>query len=207
MTLLVLSLVACRKAPSREEALAAFRIAEPALDGSPVTERVWQDGPPWFSCAEVIAKLRSATDTGFVRNPLGNWRQLVVADRITLHDTASGPVADPGWCVAHLRAEPKAGPETWRSVLGDLQPPGLARRGWDVPAGVQRAGLAAAPRSLGGDSAVADFVLTVDPNGNGRAIGVQDDTIRVPRLLRRTDGRWTVDARAIPTRASQRSVR
>src|SRR5436305_1171019 len=59
----LLTLSACSRGPSANEAMAAFRAAKPGVDSAPVHVRIWADGPPWFSCAEVTAKLRSRSDS------------------------------------------------------------------------------------------------------------------------------------------------
>ena len=66
ITFLLLSLAACARGPSREEALRAIRAAQPALEQTDLIGRVWQDGPPWFSCADVIAKFTTAIDSAAV---------------------------------------------------------------------------------------------------------------------------------------------
>src|SRR5260221_12438263 len=90
-------LCCCQRGPSHEEALAAIRRARPAEDSAVATVRVWADGPPGFSCAEVLAKLRSRSDRAVVAEPLANWRWLVMADWGTMPDTSAGPVVGPGW--------------------------------------------------------------------------------------------------------------
>ena len=90
-----LAVTACNPAPSRSEALEALRAAAPGIDTTTVFDRVWQDGPPWFSCAEVIAKFASPVDSAAVRDQVGNWRPLVLAGWLVLRDTASGVVSDP----------------------------------------------------------------------------------------------------------------
>ena len=66
----VYALTACNPAPSRSEALEALRAAAPGIDTTTVFARVWQDGPPWFSCAEVLAKFTSRIDSAVVRDLL-----------------------------------------------------------------------------------------------------------------------------------------
>jgi hypothetical protein len=181
---------ACNRAPSRAESFALLRGADPALDTAAVVERVWADGPPWFSCAEVIAKLRANADSAVVRNQIGNWRPLVLADWVILRDTAAGRVIEPGWCHATLRDAAARLAGGWREVRGDLLPSGDRRRGWDVPAGRQRLAVRDAPRAVGEDSVAVDFLLTVTPNANGVALGADRDSTRRRALLWREDGRW-----------------
>src|SRR5258708_8593273 len=95
-------LCCCQRGPSHAEALAAIRSASPAEDSAVATVRVWADGPPWFSCAEVLAKLRSSADHSIVAEPLGNSRWLVRAHWVTLRDTAPPPLADPPWSAVTL---------------------------------------------------------------------------------------------------------
>ena len=51
----------------------------PGSDTATVFERVWRDGPPWFSCVEVIAKFTTPLDSAVVRDQVGNWKPLVLA--------------------------------------------------------------------------------------------------------------------------------
>ena len=187
---LLVVLSACNRAPNAAESLEVLRSEAPALDSATVLQRVWADGPPWFSCAEVIAKLRSSTDSATVRNPLGNWRSLVLADWVQLRDTTAGPVTEPGWCRATLRNEPARLASGWRAVLGPLMPVGDPRRGWDVPAGHRRIVVRNAARKIGKDSISVDFLLTVKPNANGVALGADRDSIPRRALLVKQDGRW-----------------
>lgn len=169
-----------------------LRTSDPALDTATVTERVWADGPPWFSCAEVIAKLRSGADHAVVRDQLGNWRTLVLANWLTLRDTTSGTVTDPGWCRATLRDVPARKGQVWRAVMGDSLPTGALRHGWDVSAGKQQLAIEHAPRTLGGDSAEVRYVLTVAPNASGLALGAGADSVHHLAMLRKVDGQWQV---------------
>ena len=116
--ILLLTLASCRRAPNRAEAVRALRAARPGLDSATVTVRVWTDGPPWFSCAEVITKLRSDKDRAVVRDAVGHWRSLVLAHWVTLRDTAAGPVVEPGWCVATLRDTSARLAAGWRREIG-----------------------------------------------------------------------------------------
>ena len=190
--LAALLLSACNRAPSREEALGVLRTADPALDTALVIERVWADGPPWFSCAEVVIKLRSGADSAVVRHQVGNWRALVRSNWVSLRDTSSGTVTDPGWCLATLHDELARRATGWHDILGDSLPTGERRRGWDVPAGRQRLAVERAPRTLGGDSAEVDYVITVAPNGSGLALGAGGDSAHRRAMLRKVDGQWQV---------------
>lgn len=190
ITIVLLS--ACNRAPSRAEALTVLRTANPALDTAIVIERVWADGPPWFSCAEVIAKLRSGRDSAAVREQVGNWRSLILANWVTLRDTSAGPVTDPGWCRVTLHDEAGRRRQGWRTALGDSLPSGKRRQGWDAPAGRQRIAVERAPRLIGADSAEVDYVLTVAPNANGVALGANLDAIRRRAVLGKVEGRWRV---------------
>lgn len=183
---------ACRRAPSAEEAQGLLRVADPALDTTTVVVRVWADGPPWFSCAEVIAKFRAPADSHVVRNPVGNWRPLVLADWVTLRDTTHGRVVEPGWCAATLRDSAARAAGGWTPVRGDSLPSGTLRRGWDVRAGRQRVVVHDAPQSVGKDSVRVDYLLTVAPNENGVALQADRDSTRHQALLTHEDGRWRV---------------
>src|SRR5205085_9426816 len=79
LLLLLTLLAACDRRPSGSEALSAIRASSGALDTAPVEGRGWQDGPPWFSCAEVISKLGGRADRAAVHDQVGNWKSLVVA--------------------------------------------------------------------------------------------------------------------------------
>ena len=169
-----------------------LRGREPALDSATVIERVWADGPPWFSCAEVIAKLRSGADSAVVRTQVGNWHALVLANWVTLRDTSDGRVTDPGWCHATLHDEPSHTSQGWRSVVGDSLPTGQRRRGWDAPAGRRRLTIERIPRHLGGDSAAVNYLLTIAPNASGLALGANGDSVHRQAMLRKVNGRWEV---------------
>lgn len=185
-------LAACNRAPSRAEALVALRTSNPGLDSAPVVERIWADGPPWYSCKEVVIKLRSGADAAVVRNQVGNWRGLALAKWITMGDTSAGSVTDPGWCHATLHDEPARIGQGWRSVLGDSQPTGQRRRGWDAPAGRRRLAIDGAPRHLGGDSAEVHYVLTVVPSASGLALGSNGDSVHGQAMFHKVEGRWQV---------------
>lgn len=188
--LLLFLLSACNRAPSAAESLEVLRSAAPALDSATVVQRVWADGPPWFSCAEVIAKLRGTTDSATVRNPLGNWRSLVLADWVKLRDTTAGRVTEPGWCRATLHDEPARLAAGWRPVLGDTMPLGEPRRGWDVLAGNQRLVVRDPAARVGKDSVAVDFLVAIKPNANGVALGADRDSVRRRALLVKQSGRW-----------------
>lgn len=186
------AMTACGRAPSRAEAHDVLRAAKPALDSTTAAVTVWQDGPPWFSCAEVMAKLGARADSAVIRNQIGNWRTLVLADWMILRDTVAGTVVEPGWCVATLRDARTRLAGGWQPVLGDSLPSGLQRRGWRVPAGRQRVVVKEAPRQIGRDSVMVDYLLTIAPNANGIALGANRDSVRQQALFAREDGKWVV---------------
>ena len=188
-TLLVL-FAACRSAPSSSEALTLLRATEPALDSGTVTKRVWADGPPWFSCAEVLAKVRTNSDSAVIRGQLANWRPLVLAKWVTLRDTTKGPITDPGWCRVTLRDSAVLAASGWRPVTGAPLPTGDPRLGWDVPAGTRHLVVRTGARTLGADSATVDYLLAVQPNANGVGLGADQDTTRRRALLVKTAGEW-----------------
>lgn len=181
---------ACGGAPSTSEALTALRAADPGLDSGRVTHRVWADGPPWFSCAEVLAKVRTNTDSAVIRGQLANWRSLVLAKWVTLRDTTKGIVTDPGWCRVTLRDSAARVSSGWTPIVGPTLPTGDARIGWDVPAGTQRLVVRNGARRLGSDSATVDYLLTLRPNANGVGLGSDQDTTRRRALLVKADGEW-----------------
>ena len=162
LALTILAVTACNRSPSSVEAQAILRAANPALDTTTAVRTVWADGPPWFSCAEVIAKFRAAADSAVVRTQVGNWRSLVLANWVTLRDTTAAPVAEPGWCAATLRDTTARTAGGWTPLLGDSLPSGSRRRGWAVPAGHQRLVVKDAPRDVGNDSVIVRYVLTID---------------------------------------------
>lgn len=184
--------LACNRGPSPAEAREVIRAANPALDTTTVVTRVWADGPPWFSCKEVIAKFRSSTDSAVVRDQLGVWRDLLLADWVKLRDTTAGRVVDPGWCTATLLDEAQRIAGGWRPVSGDAMPTGTARRGWDVPAGRRKLVVATKPERVGKDSVMVSYVLTVAPNVNGTALGADKDSTHLRALLHKADGSWRV---------------
>jgi hypothetical protein len=191
-TVVFATLGGCRAGPSKAEALDAIRATSPGLDTTTEFARVWQDGPPWFSCAEVISKIASKADARVVYGQVGNWRPLVVAGWLVLRDTARGAVSDPGWCAGKLTDEAARRASGWIAVLGDSFPTGDARRGWKVPIGHPHLGVVSAPKSVGQDSATVEYVATVQTNTNGTAMGANRDSAFAVALLRRVDGRWRV---------------
>lgn len=188
----ILGLGACSKAPSRAETLVALERSPLSHDTATVYRRVWADGPPWFSCAEVIAKFDGHADTAAVRDQVGNWRPLVVAGWLVLRDTSFGVVSEPGWCSAHLTDQARSQMRGWIAVERDTFPTGRRRRGWTVPIGHQRITVAGRPVLHAGDTASVAYALSVAVNGNGAAMKANLDTLkRVATLVRRDDG-WHV---------------
>lgn len=192
LTLLLLLAASCARGPSRDEALAAIRAMRPPVDSLPVVEVVWGDGPPWFSCAEVVAKLRSGVDSAAVRRQVGNWHDLVTAGWLVMHDTAKGPVADPGWCAARLTPTGSQRADNWSPLDVAGFPTGDARHGWSVPAGTRRVSVVDAPRVTSDSEATVQYLETIAPNPNGRAMGSARDTVRYWATIVRRDGRWVV---------------
>lgn len=185
---------ACNSAPSRSDALDALRASSPGVDTAIVLARVWQDGPPWFSCAEVIAKFTSPLDSTAVRDQVGNWKSLVVAGWLVVRDTAIGPLSDPGWCTAKLADLPARLAGGWIPIVGDSFPVLGRRRGWRVPIGTRRLGVLASSRGTDRDAATVAYVATVAANANGVAVGADRDSVFGIADLRRRDGRWHVVA-------------
>jgi hypothetical protein len=193
LALLVGSAVtACDSTPSRSEALLALRAAAPTLDSAPVSIRVWQDGPPWFSCAEVLAKLGTPADAGAVHDEVGDWRPLIASGWLVVHDSSYRAVADPGWCVARIAEDTAKRAQGWVPFAGDSFPTGSARRGWTVPVGRRRLIVTASPKRTGADSVTVEYAGVVLPNANGVAMRVDRDSARAKALLRRVDGKWQV---------------
>jgi hypothetical protein len=186
------TLAACRGAPSRAEALEAIRAASPGLDTTTAFARVWQDGPAWFSCAEVLAKIGSRSDARVVYDQVGNWRPLVVSGWLVLRDTAHGVVSDPGWCAGKLSDEAARRAGGWVPIAGDSFPTGDARRGWRVPIGRPKFTVTSAPKRVGTDSATVEYVTTIQANANGAAMAADRDSAFTEALLRKVEGRWRV---------------
>jgi hypothetical protein len=186
------ALTACNPAPNRTEALEALRAAHPGIDTTTVFARVWQDGPPWFSCAEVLAKFTTPVDAGAVRDQVGNWRPLVLAGWLVLHDTASGVVSDPGWCAGKLIDPASRMAGGWIPIVGDSFPTHALRRGWRVPVGTRRLLIAGAAKAVRPDAATVEYVATINPNANGVAIGADRDSTHAIAELEKHDGRWRV---------------
>ena len=186
------ALSGCNPAPSRTEALEALRAATPGIDTTTVFARVWQDGPPWFSCAEVLAKFTTAVDSAAVRNQVGNWRPLVLAGWLVVHDTANGVVSDPGWCAGKLIDPASRQAGGWIPIVGDTFPTRALRRGWRVPVGTRRLVIAAAPKAVASDAATVEYVATINANANGVAIGADRDSTYAIAELQKHDGRWRV---------------
>jgi hypothetical protein len=197
-TLLLVGLVAavvltgCNPAPSRGEALEALRAAAPGIDTTTVFERVWQDGPPWFSCAEVLAKFTSPVDSAAVRDQVGNWKPLVLAGWVVLRDTASGVVSDPGWCIGKVIDPAARLAGGWIPIVADSFPTHGMRRGWRVPVGTRHLVIASPPKATAADAATVDYVATVNPNANGVAVGADHDSTFAVAELRKRDGHWAV---------------
>jgi hypothetical protein len=193
-TVVIATLAGCRAGPSKAEALDAIRATSPGLETTTAFARVWQDGPPWFSCAEVLSKIGSKADARIVYDQVGNWRPLVVAGWLVLRDTAHGVVNDPGWCAGKLADEGARRASGWMPVVGDSFPAGDARRGWNVPIGHPHLAVVSAPKRIGPDSAMVEYVATVQTNMNGAAVGADRDSAYAVALLLRVDGRWRVAA-------------
>lgn len=183
-------LAGCGAGPSRSEALEALREARPGFDTTTAYARVWQDGPPWFSCAEVISKLDGRADRAAVRDQVGNWRHLVVTGWLVLRDTARGVVSDPGWCAGKLTDEAARLARGWVPIAGDSFPTGSMRRGWTVPIGRRTIVVVSSPRVAGADSAVVEYATTITVNASGAAMRADLDSGYGAALLRRIDGRW-----------------
>jgi len=183
---------ACRRAPSRRTALAALERSPLSHDTATIYRRVWKDGPPWFSCAEVIAKFDGHADTAAVRDQVGNWRPLVLSDWVILRDTSFGVVSEPGWCTAHLtdRGEQSAG--AWIAVERDSFPTGHARRGWTVPVGHQQLTVEERPVLVGKDTARVRYVESVAANPSGTAMSADRDSVQREALMVKSNAGWRV---------------
>lgn len=193
---------ACRPAPSRDEALAALRAASPGIDTTTVYEQVWRDGPPWFSCAEVIAKFTSTDDSAAVRDRVGNWRPLVLAGWLVLHDSTRGVLSDPGWCVGRLADSAARAAGGWTQVLGDSFPVIGRRHGWRVPVGTRRLAIVGTPMAAGKDRATAAYVATIAANANGVAVGADRESTFAVAEFQKRDGRWLLGATRLRTVAA-----
>ena len=182
----------CRGAPSRHEALQALERSPLSHDTATIYRRVWKDGPPWFSCAEVIAKFDGHADTAVVRDQVGNWRPLVVAGWLVLRDTSAGVVSDPGWCAAHLTDGGRLTSRGWIEVERDSFPTGHRRRGWTVPIGHQHLTVNERPVLVGRDSARVEYVESVAANPDGKAMNADRDSVYRQGLLVKSDQGWRV---------------
>jgi hypothetical protein len=183
---------ACNRGPSDEQAQAAIRAARPALDSSTMVERVWQDGPAWFSCAEVLAKLRLPSDSSAIRDPLANWRGLLLSAWGVVRDSTHGPVTDPGWCVVKLLPDSVTPARGWASFTGPPFPTGSRRRGWLVTVGRSRIELRESARAITRDAAEVEYVVGLARNANGVALRSAHDTASFRAKLRRQGGRWSM---------------
>jgi hypothetical protein len=191
-TVMVVLLAGCRGAPSKRATLEALERSPLSHDTATVFVRVWQDGPPWFSCAEVIAKFTGPADSAVVRDQVGNWRPLVLSGWLVLRDTAQGVVSDPGWCAAKLTDQGMLNRRDWIPVERDSFPTGHRRRGWTVPVGHQRILVSERPTLIGKDTARAEFAVSIATNVNGAALHADQDSTLREALLVRADGGWRV---------------
>jgi hypothetical protein len=198
----VLALAACRGAPSKSAALEALERSPLSHDTTTIYRRVWKDGPPWFSCAEVIAKFDGHADTAVVRDQVGNWRPLVVSAWLVLTDTSAGVVSDPGWCAARLTDQGHLNARGWIEVERDSFPTGHPRRGWTVPVGHQHLAVPERPVLVGKDTARVEFVQTVAPNINGAAMAVDRDSVHREALVVKSKAGW----RVIRVQSSKRGI-
>lgn len=187
-----LLIVGCRRVPSRDAALDALQRSPLSHDTSTVYRRVWTDGPPWFSCAEVIAKFDGHADTAVVRDQVGNWRPLVLAGWLVLRDTSAGVVSDPGWCASRLTDQGELDARNWIAIERDTFPTGHARRGWTVPVGHHRITVPERPKLIGKDTASVQYVVSVAVNANGAAMDAERDSAYHAAVLVRSDGMWRV---------------
>lgn len=187
-----LLLVGCGRTPSRKATLEALERSPLSHDTSTIYRRVWKDGPPWFSCAEVIAKFDGHADTAAVRDQVGNWRPLVVAGWIVLRDTSQGVVSDPGWCTAHLTDVGARGAREWIEVQRDSFPTGQPRRGWTVAVGRQHLTVPGRPVREGRDTVRASYVESVAPNPGGAAMDADRDSLYREALLVKSQAGWRV---------------
>jgi len=190
--LLTLIGVGCQRPPSRHVALESLMRSPLSHDTATVFRRVWEDGPPWFSCAEVIAKFDGHADRAVVHDAVGNWRPLIVVGWATLRDTSAGVVAEPGWCVVRLTDQGALNARGWTPITGDTLPTRRPRRGWSVPVGHQQLAVPTTPVLTGRDSASASFVVTVAVNASGVAMAADRDSLHREATLVRTDSGWQV---------------
>ena len=188
----LLLIAGCHRAPSRDAALSALTRSPLSHDTATVFRRVWEDGPPWFSCAEVIAKFDGHADTAVVRDQVGNWRPLVLAGWLVLRDTSAGVVSDPGWCAARLTDLARLNARGWIPIERDTFPTGRRRRGWTIPVGHQQIRVEARPSLVGTDTASAKFIVSVAVNVNGAAMRADRDSVQREATLVRTDQGWRV---------------
>lgn len=192
ITMIALLLCACQRAPSREAALTALSRSPLTHDTATVFRRVWEDGPPWFSCAEVIAKFDGHADKAAVHDQVGNWRPLVVAGWLVLRDTSAGVVSEPGWCAAQMTDLARLNSRGWIAIERGTFPTGRARRGWTVAVGRPHLSVDARPTLTGKDTASAKFVVSVAVNVNGAALQAERDSVHREATLVRTDEGWRV---------------
>lgn len=188
----MLLLAGCRRAPSRRATLEALERSPLSHDTSTIYRRVWKDGPPWFSCAEVIAKFDGHADTAVVRDQVGNWRSLVVSGWLVLRDTSEGVVSDPGWCAAHLTDAGTNGARGWIEVERDTFPTGHRRRGWTVAVGHQQLTVAERPALVARDTAKARYVESVATNASGAAMDASRDSVHKEAFLVKSEAGWRV---------------
>jgi hypothetical protein len=190
--LAALTAASCRRAPSRRAALDALERSPLSHDTATVYRRVWKDGPPWFSCAEVIAKFDGHADTAAVRDQVGNWRPLVVSGWLILRDTSAGVVVDPGWCSARLTDSGQVNARGWIEIERDSFPTGDARRGWTVPVGHQHLTVTERPERAGKDTARVEYIESVATNPSGAAMAVDRDSVHREALLVKSEAGWRV---------------
>jgi len=201
VVVLAVLMTGCRGAPSRREAVEALERSPLSHDTSTIYRRVWKDGPPWFSCAEVIAKFDGHADTAAVRDQVGNWRPLVVSAWLILRDTSAGVVSDPGWCTAHLTDQGEMNARGWIAVERDSFPTGRPRLGWTVPVGHQHLGVTERPILVGKDTATVQYVETVSPNLSGAAMAADRDSVHREALMVKSDAGWRVVRVGEPSRS------
>jgi len=199
--MLIIGMAGCRGAPSRREAVEALERSPLSHDTATIYRRVWKDGPPWFSCAEVIAKFDGHADTAVVRDQVGNWRPLVVSAWLILRDTSAGVVSDPGWCIAHLTDQGEMNARGWIAIERDSFPTGRPRTGWTVPVGHQHLAVNERPVLVGKDTANVQYVETVSPNLSGAAMAANRDSVHREALMVKSDVGWRVIRVREPSRS------